>query len=176
MSVSTHADSAKADTYREMARRYIEEVWDKNNVETEEELLAVDWTDHMPLPGCANGRAGHRQAVQLMHDMAPDMRFYLNEIVIEGDLVIDRWTAHGTFTGKPMYGFPPTGKKWTMTGLDLHRVRDGKFVDLWHEESTAALVEQLGMAPEPGTGGLGIIKLTARNVLHVAKYKMRGGR
>lgn len=160
-----------AEVYHEMARRYIEEVWDKNNAATEAELLAADWVDHMPLPGCAPGPRGHRQAVQLMHDAFPDLRFTLDDVAIVGDKVIDRWTATGTFHGE-LYGFPGTGKRMTMTGLDFHLVRDGKFAELWHEESTASMVEQVGMAPEPGSGLGRILGLTFGNIVHVARHKI----
>ena len=61
MTHAAYADAAVG-TYEEMARRYIELVWDKNDAATEAELLAPDWVDHMPLPGCPPGPAGHRAA------------------------------------------------------------------------------------------------------------------
>ncbi|MBH5338402.1 ester cyclase [Streptomyces pactum] len=167
-----NCDGSLDETYYEMARRYIEEVWDKNNAETERELLAEDWRDHMPLPGCPQGPAGHRAAVQLMHDAFPDLRFSLDDVTVMGDKVIDRWTATGTFRGE-LYGFPGTGRRMVMTGLDFHIVRDGRFAELWHEESTASMLEQCGMAPGPGSGPGTILRLTAGNILHVARHRIR---
>ncbi|MQS15538.1 ester cyclase [Streptomyces kaniharaensis] len=173
MTTETRPDTVAV--YQEMARRYIEEVWDKNNAATEAELLAPDWVDHMPLPGCPQGPAGHRAAVQLMHDAFPDLRFFLDDVAIMGDKVVDRWTATGTFLGE-LYGFPGNGERMIMTGLDFHVVRSGRFAELWHEESTASMVEQLGMAPKPGSGPGAIVGLTVGNIFRVAKYRIRGRR
>ena len=67
----------------------------------------------------------------------------------EGDRVVTRLTAHGTQTGE-FFGIPPTGRRFTMSGIAIHRIRDGKIVEHWHEIDMLARPQQLGVVPAPG--------------------------
>src|SRR5712691_5035304 len=42
-----------------------------------------------------------------------------------------------------VHGEAPTGKRVTMTGIDISRVADGKIVETWHVEDSASLMQQL---------------------------------
>jgi hypothetical protein len=46
-------------------------------------------------------------------------------------------------------GVPPADRELTVTGIDICRLNNGKIVELWHEESTVALLTQLGVLPAP---------------------------
>jgi len=45
-------------------------------------------------------------------------------------LVVLRWTITSTHTG-PFFGVAPTGRTVQVSGMDMLRVADGKFVEHW---------------------------------------------
>lgn len=47
-------------------------------------------------------------------------------------------------------GIPPTGKSFTIAGIDIYRLPDGKMAEHWHVVDQFALLLQLGLLPAPG--------------------------
>jgi predicted ester cyclase len=46
-------------------------------------------------------------------------------------------------------GIPPTGKSFTIAGIDVHRFDDGRMAEHWHVVDQLALMQQLGLFPSP---------------------------
>ena len=46
-------------------------------------------------------------------------------------------------------GIPPTGKEVRMSGIAIHRVKDGKMVEHWAMVDGMSLLQQLGAIPAP---------------------------
>lgn len=65
----------------------------------------------------------------------------------EGDRVVVRWTHTGTHVGE-FGGIPATGKTFTIDGIDIYRVADGKLCEHWHVIDQLAMLGQLGLLPE----------------------------
>ena len=74
-------------------------------------------------------------------------RFTVEEMIAEGDRVVVRWTGSGTHVGAFM-GIPPTGRSFTISGIDIYRMADGKMAEHWHVVDQLALLGQLGLLPE----------------------------
>ena len=85
----------------------------------------------------------------------PDLRFFLNEFVWQGELVASRMTITGRHLG-PWSGFAPTGKLISVRALCFDRVRDGRLVAHWEEVNEFGLLMQLGLQPTNAlvTGGV----------------------
>ena len=47
-------------------------------------------------------------------------------------------------------GVPATGKKVTVTGIDVNRFAGGQIVEAWGQFDQMGLMQQLGVIPEPG--------------------------
>lgn len=65
------------------------------------------------------------------------------DLLVEGDKVVARWTCRGTHQGV-FRGMAPTGKRVTFTGMTLYRMAQGKIVEQWTEEDGVSLCQQLG--------------------------------
>lgn len=52
--------------------------------------------------------------------------------------VVTRWTATGTHQG-PFMGMPPAGNRFTITGISIHRIFDGKIVEEWKQWDSLGL-------------------------------------
>jgi steroid delta-isomerase-like uncharacterized protein len=137
------------DAYKAMARQFVEEVWGQGDLALADVLLAPDCIDHTPGPGLTPDRAGHHRLLQQVRTAFPDAHFMLEDVVVEGDRVVDRWTMDATHSG-PLGGIAPTGKRVRLTGMDIFRVAEGQIVELWHLENTLSLLQQLGVVPGPG--------------------------
>ena len=60
-----------------------------------------------------------------------DMQFTVDLLIESGDLVVSNWTLTGTHDGAPYYGIPPSGKRVTINGTAILRMREGKVVEHW---------------------------------------------
>jgi len=57
----------------------------------------------------------------------------------ENDLVSLRWTVSGTHKA--------TGKKTTVSGISIVRIKDGRFVEAWQNRDAASMAAQLSDSP-----------------------------
>ena len=90
--------------------------------------------------------AGVVGLMKMLHDGFPGVRFPVEEIFADGDLVCTRWSLQGAHTGT-FAGMPPTGKPVTMRGCDVCRVRDGRITEIWHYDDVLGLLQQVGAIP-----------------------------
>lgn len=122
---------------RELVQRYMEEAWNQGNVDVLDELFTPELVARLrPLVGAF--RAGF-----------PDWHGEVADFVVEGDKVVNRWTARATHTGN-FYGIPATGKPIAVEGITIHQIADGRIVADWSQTDQLALMQQLGVAPGPG--------------------------
>jgi steroid delta-isomerase-like uncharacterized protein len=131
-----------------IARRELEELWIKGNLARMDELYPPDIVDHHPLPGQAPGREGLRQAIAMTNRAFPCEGEILG-MIAAGDTVARWWRMRGTHAGE-FLGLPATHRPFTLTGIDVLRIADGKIVEVWHEEDLLGLMMQLGAVPAPG--------------------------
>jgi len=134
--------------HEDLYRRWLDELWGNGNESVATELIAEDLIDHNALPDQPAGREGQLWAARAIRNAFPDMQFTADVVFGSGDLVTGRWTMTGTHTGAlELVGIPATGRPVTMSGQEIFRVRDGKFVEVWHVEDTGQLMRALEMQP-----------------------------
>ena len=126
--------------------RLFEEVM-KGNLAIADELIVEDYTQHSVF-GIPNGREGFKQFFMAFATAVPDAQFDIEDVIAEGDKVVTRYTVKGTQTGA-LQGIPPTGKKFSMKGIDIFRVVDGKVVEHWDAVDQLGMLQQLGAIPMP---------------------------
>jgi steroid delta-isomerase-like uncharacterized protein len=138
-----------AEENKAIIRRFVDEVFNTGNMAAADELAAPDFLDHNPFPGTPPGLEGYKQGMRLFRAAFPDLEFILEDQIAEGDKVVARWTVRATHQGEVM-GIPPTGKRVTVTGIDIVRFAGGKMVESWNLWDTLGLLQQLGVMPTPG--------------------------
>ena len=82
----------------------------------------------------------------------PDMRYTIEDIIVEGDKAFLRRTWTGTHKGKltaSAGNLPPTGKKVTMTQFFVLRHEGGKIAEIWQLANRLSFYQQLGVTPTP---------------------------
>jgi predicted ester cyclase len=118
-------------------RRYIDEPWNKGNLDILDELCAPNFT----LNGTAS-LADFKKAIADARRALPDLQIATEEMIAEGDNVVWRWRMRGTHRGE-YQGAAPTGKTVTFTGITIARLANGKIVEDRFESSSPSFEQQV---------------------------------
>jgi predicted ester cyclase len=85
-----------------LVRRFIDEIFNKGNLEMVEEILTPDYKHHDPTTNqFGSGIEGFKQMIN-MYRQAFDLQIVLEDQISSEDKVVDRWTGHGTHRGEFM--------------------------------------------------------------------------
>jgi predicted ester cyclase len=132
-----------------LTRWWWEEVWVKGNVAATDEFMAANYVDHPGLPGLPPGPEGMKQALTYYRAAAPELQATLDDILAEGEKVALRWSARGTHLGEWL-DVPPTGHHFTMSGITIYRIAQGKAVEGWNSIEVNATEEEKRWLTEGG--------------------------
>jgi predicted ester cyclase len=127
-----------------IVRRYLDEAWNKRNVNILDELAAPTYARYMAGQDTPLDREGQKQRIAGFHNAMPGLRLSIDDLFGEGDRVVFRITLRGTHQGTFM-GAAPTGKQITVTAIDIARIADGKIVEHWGQMDLFGLRQQLGL-------------------------------
>lgn len=133
---------------KKIALQFLQAVWVEGKVELVDQLVAPDFVDHNPTPGFAPNREGLREFVRHFRAAFPDLQLTLEDLICEGNRVVDRWSMRATHQGE-FLGIPPTGKAVTLGGIDILSIVGGKIVEGWHYEDQLGAMQQLGAITSP---------------------------
>jgi steroid delta-isomerase-like uncharacterized protein len=131
-----------------ITRRIPVEVFNEGDLGAADEVIAADYTEHVPMPGAPPGLAGFKQYVTMLRAAFPDLHYTVEDEIGEDDRVVGRMTVRGTHRGA-FLGIPPTGKQVTWTEIHVGRVVDGKLVEHWANADMLSLLQQIGAIPGP---------------------------
>src|SRR5512146_673588 len=130
--------------------RFIQEVWNKGNLDVVEEIASPEVVFHSP-PGTPPGWKGMKQIVASFRAAFPDVRLIVEDQIAEKDRTVTRLTITGTHRG-PFYSLlktlMPTGKMISVQVIDIFRHdADGKLVECWSGFDVFGMLRQLGAIP-----------------------------
>ena len=132
-------DLMDAGANKQLVLRFYEEVWAGGNVGFAAEVFADDYVRHDLRPTqAAPGAAGQGRIAEQFRAAFPDLRWRVDLVLADGDLVAARWTASGTQTGQSA-GVAPTGKRAEFSGVNIFRFGDdGKVTEIWNHRLTTS--------------------------------------
>ncbi len=133
---------------KDLARRFMEEVWNKGNLNFVDEVTDPNFLSHDPASpeDVGGGVEGTRRFVEMYRSAFPDLRMTVEDLIAEGDKVVVRWTARGTHQGELM-GIPPSDNRVEVTGISIDRIEGGKFVESWSNYDVLGMMQQIGAVP-----------------------------
>ena len=111
-------------------------------------VLHTGFIHHLTDPRLPQGRDGIKLLGQAILGGFPDVHATVEELLADGDFVIERTSARATNTGE-FNGIPATGNQVTWTEIHIYRLKDGKIVEQWSEIDLLGLLTQLGAIPAP---------------------------
>jgi steroid delta-isomerase-like uncharacterized protein len=110
--------------------RLWDKAWNQGDQAAIDDLYAADVVIHTAAPGTPAGIEGVRHSINGFRAAVPDLHFTQEEVMVDGDMVANRWSMTGTQQGEFM-GMPATGEKTTTSGLAMVRVANGKIAEIW---------------------------------------------
>jgi len=114
---------------KSMVRRYYEEVLNNRQLQALDELVDPNFLSYLP-DGTGIGSEIYRQTIIGTLAAIPDLRVTIEDQIAEDDKVMTRWKAEGT-PQVEFAGIKPNGKSITVTAIHVHRLQNGKLVELW---------------------------------------------
>jgi steroid delta-isomerase-like uncharacterized protein len=133
---------------KDLAHRYLEMI-NRGHLAALDEVLSPDYLYHVPGNPKPLNRAQHLQFVTMFYSAFPDLSHTIEDQIAEGDKVVTRATDRGTHRGELM-GIPPTGKQFSVTGINIIRIERGKIVEEWVSFDMLGLLQQIGAVPASG--------------------------
>ncbi len=134
---------------KELSRRILDEVWNNQNLDAVDEMIAPNFMQHdSQSPVAVRGIDGYKQFVRYYLTAFPDCHFTVEDQMSEGQMVATRWTVTSTHAGN-LGDIPATGRRTSATGISWSRVENGKFVESWTNWDTLGMLQQLGVMPAP---------------------------
>lgn len=128
---------------KRLVEYWIYEGWNNNrNMEIINSVFAQDWHDLNPIPGTPDGIEGAKYFVDVYRKALPDIQFKITHIVAEPDWVTFRFTAEATHRDT-LLGIPATGKRITTSGIVMHKVVNGRFVESVNEIDLLGMYQQM---------------------------------
>ena len=110
--------------------------------------MAPNFVHHLTDPRLPAGRDGIKALGQVIVAGFPDVHAAVQDLIADGDRVIERTQTSATHTGE-FNGISPTGKQVEWTEIHIYRLEDGKIAEQWSEIDLLGLLVQLGAIPGP---------------------------
>ena len=134
-----------------IARRHFEELWTKGDLAVADEIYSPEAVGHCGnLPDQTGYPACEQDLVRQDQVAFPDGVATVLDQLAEGDRVLTRWRFEATHTGT-LYGHPASGSPVSVTGFHVHRIVDGRIVEVWALGDFYSLLTQIGALSTPET-------------------------
>jgi len=132
---------------KQLVQTFIQELFTNGDLDAVDRYLDPEFVNHdAPFPGAPDGPEGMRLAAAVFRQALPDWHSEVDQLIAEGDNVVERFTASGTHRGELM-GAQPTGKTITLAGIQIFRIGGDKIVERWGRLDEVGLLHQLGLIP-----------------------------
>jgi steroid delta-isomerase-like uncharacterized protein len=129
-----------------LMRKYIEEAWNKGDLDFIDKNFSADFVNHGTFPGQSTDRDGVKWVISNIRNAIPNVHFTIEDMIAEGDKVVTRWLAKGTHKGDFM-GTKPTGNKISVSATVIDRIKDGKVIEHWANRDDLSFLQQVGLIP-----------------------------
>lgn len=119
------------------------QAWNGGETEAMWAFWAPDMVHHDRAREC-----GPQEVYELMSGFMSafgDLRFEIEDLVADGDMVAARMTARARHQADFM-GLPATGREVAVSVMGLVRIADGRIVEHWNLMDEVHLMQQLGLA------------------------------
>jgi predicted ester cyclase len=134
---------------KDLSRRFLEELWNQNNVSAIDELLAENFVDHTPTLRFSDPSPQRRESLKelfrVLHSFAT-IRVSIEDQIAEEDRVTTRVTWKCTLNDAN----PFTSSQVTLVGVGIDRIDSGKIAESWYmRDGLDSLLVALDKVPCP---------------------------
>jgi predicted ester cyclase len=130
-----------ADANRLLVERLRERLLATRDPAVVDEFFAPGFHSHNMPPGFPQGPAGVKRFLALFEAVG-DLDVTIDELVCEDDRIAVATTTSGIHDSE-LFGLAPTGRRLSVTGIDLLRIEDGLIAEHRGLTDTVGLMRQL---------------------------------
>lgn len=131
-----------------LARAYVEDLLNRGDQGMVDQVLTPDFVLHLNGSDIPTAE-GFKGFLTGLHTAFPDVHYAIQDIAVDGDQAVVRWTVSGTQQGV-FNGIPATGKPIVdVPGISWLRIADGRIAEAWVVVDTLGLLIQIGVIPAP---------------------------
>jgi predicted SnoaL-like aldol condensation-catalyzing enzyme len=131
-------------------RQLVDEVYNNGNIGSAGKFFDTACILHHPaVPVPMQGVETVQGFITGILGAFPDFQITVEDLIAEGDKVVNRATISGTFKGA-FGAIPPTGKRATWTATGIYRIVDGKVTEAWEDVDMLGGFQRLGVIPALG--------------------------
>ena len=127
---------------KELIRRY-QDAYNSNKLDVLDELLHPEWRTNAWPDGVPQSLESAKAFYQAVQEVFSDVEYTTEDLIAEGDRVVQRWTFRARHAGE-FLGLPPSGKTITAAGISIFRIAEGKIVQHWAFADDLGFLHQLG--------------------------------
>jgi steroid delta-isomerase-like uncharacterized protein len=113
-------------------------------------VLAANFVPHNLMPGMTPALETYKQIHTMAKASFPDQTVTTEDLLADGEKVIERWSMTMTHTGTPFFGLPASGKSVRTSGINIYRIENGQIAEMWADMDFFGVMVQLGAIPAPG--------------------------
>jgi steroid delta-isomerase-like uncharacterized protein len=129
-----------------LARSYVEDLLNRGDQGMVDQVLTPDFVLHLNSSDIPTAE-GFKGFLTGLHVAFPDVNYAIQDIAIDGNRAVVRWTVSGTQKGV-FNGIPATNKPIVnVPGVSWLLIKDGRIAEAWVVVDTLGLLTQLGVIP-----------------------------
>jgi len=128
-------------------RRLYDEFWNAEQLEAADALFHPDYVFDEGYGAGAPSVEAMKEAALFWHQVLPNIRFTIEDMIAEGETVVARWTARGTHQGAwemELGTVSASGQATTTPGTSSYYLRDGKIIRDENHIDFVSLLKQMG--------------------------------
>ncbi len=133
------------DEMKALAMRLPEAI-NKGDFSVFDQVTAPDAADHSVPPGLPPTVQGTVMFLTAFRAAFPDLHYQVDDMIAEGDQVVQRVTGTGTMKGD-FQGMKASNKSATWTEIHIVRFANGKVCEHWAVVDQVSMLAQLGFGP-----------------------------
>jgi len=131
----------------QLVRRWFDELFNRGDLAVADEILADDVSYDGPQslsPSDVTGPTDIKAYVETYQTAFPDLYYTVEDVTATDGEVRVRWSAMGTHEND-LFGIEPTGEGFTVDGINVFSVADGRITDVYAQWDTLKMVQELGV-------------------------------
>ena len=117
-------------------RAFAELVWNQGDFTSGEALFGTGFQHHDLVTHHDTDLGGYFDSIRYQRRAFPDVRFRIEDAVVDGDRIASRWTITG--------GHAVSGRRVAVNGMSIDLLAAGRIVENWTVWDRHGLLEQLG--------------------------------
>ncbi|HEU5103698.1 MAG TPA: ester cyclase [Roseiflexaceae bacterium] len=131
---------------KDIFQEHIEQIWNNGDASGIERFIAPNYVG-FDAAELISGIEGYKQHFERLTTAFSDIRITIEALLAEEDRVVARFVVEATHTGN-LGDIPPTGKRVTITGIEIARINSHQIIEEHANSDTLGLLKQIGITPE----------------------------